>query len=423
MNDCVKGSPVRQHYTDIRSILSNPIKGKEKKETYLKNLISHATHHSPYYKQYKGKSIRDFPVVNKSILIENYELIKISPENIPDQKGPIRIQSTSGSTGTPFAIPQDTRKRNRRVAELKYFGALVGFKSHDKLIHLRAWNRWQTKSKIQSLRENIIPFNIDKIDNKRLQELCNIINKNDVVALRGYASSLDLLAQYAVEHNIKLPSLKIMIAGSESLQESTREIVTDHLNCNIISQYANEENGILAQEDVTNNPSPFILNHASYFFEILKLDEDTPARYGELGRIILTDLFNYAFPMIRYDTGDTGIMQIDTKQDKNFFTLIKLYGRRVDLVFNTDGDIIHPTAISRMLKHYLQITQWQFIQEAERSYTLKLVTQDKKLEINAIKKDLLAILGKDAIINVERAIEITILASGKRKPIINNWKK
>ena len=51
---------------------------------------------------------------------------------------------------------------------------------------------------------------------------------------------------------------------------------------------------------------------------------------GELGRIVVTDFYNKAFPMIRYDTGDTGIYQevIDEKGRKHgYFT--EIYGRVV----------------------------------------------------------------------------------------------
>lgn len=423
IKDYLKGSPVRSQYNDIRSIMEDSIRGEEKRKQYLDQLLNYAIQYAPFYRHYSPGNFFTFPVVNKSILIDNYRQIKIDRDKIPFQDGPLFIQKTSGSTGTPFAIPQDTRKRYRRLAELKYFGARVGFKSHDKLVQLRTWGKWQGKTKLQSLKENIIPFDISKLDNERLEELCTIIRHHKVSALRGFASSIDILIRYAIDKDISLPSLKIMISGSESLQESTRELVKKYFKCNIISQYANEENGILAQEEPSHGlPSSFYLNHASYFFEILKLDDDTSAEYGELGRIVLTDLFNYAFPIIRYDTGDTGIMCKDA-QNRNYPVIRKLYGRKVDLIFNTEGDVVHPTAISRMLKHYTQIKQWQFIQNSAIKYTLRLIIKESRLDVTEIKQALFGLLGDQADITIEFTDEIPILASGKRKPVVNNWKR
>ncbi|SJN28674.1 phenylacetate--CoA ligase family protein [Sphingobacterium sp. JB170] len=425
INDFLKGSIIRRQYNDIQFILEKGEQGKDKKKQYLSRLLNHAVNNCKFYRTYSGKRIDDFPVVNKSILIDNFVDISIPSESIPFQKGKIFVQNTSGSTGTPFAVPQDTRKRMRRIAELKYFGNRSGFKSHDRLVHLRTWNRWQNKSKLQSIRENIIAFNIAQIDKERLKALCETIVKKHVVAVRGYASSIDLLAKFSVDNNIKMPSLKLMIAGSEALEESTRDLVQTKLGCNIISQYANEENGILGQE---GNPSAegdqfFYLNHASYYFEVLKLQEDKPAEYGELGRIVITDLFNYAFPLIRYDTGDTAIMLEKNEHSNGFPIFEKLYGRRLDLVFDTKGDIVYPMALARILKHYTQIVQWQFIQNGESEYLLKLNCKEDFRSSKEIIMELEELFGKDANIMVEFSSDIPVLASGKRKPVINNWKR
>ena len=56
---------------------------------------------------------------------------------------------------------------------------------------------------------------------------------------------------------------------------------------------------------------------------------------------------------------------------------------------------------------------------------LKIVMRsDKKAEeyLLPVLSDLKAILGIDAVIKIEQVYEIPILASGKRKSVINEWK-
>lgn len=48
--------------------------------------------------------------MNKTKYIDNYNDIIIPEHLIPGQVGQVHIQSTSGSTGTPFRVPQDTKK-------------------------------------------------------------------------------------------------------------------------------------------------------------------------------------------------------------------------------------------------------------------------------------------------------------------------
>ncbi len=40
--------------------------------------------------------------------------------------------------------------------------------------------------------------------------------------------------------------------------------------------------------------------------KILKPDDDKLIQESEIGRIVITVLYNYSMPMIRYDTGDIG---------------------------------------------------------------------------------------------------------------------
>ena len=285
--DALNCSPIGKPYKEIM-FLSEASKeeGDRMRRDKLHQILEYAINNCPFYSsggKYNSDDLNSFPVMNKLKYIENYDGIKVDESVIPGQIGPVHIQSTSGSTGTPFKVPQDTRKRQRRIAELKYFGKIVGFDSHEMLIHLRTWNRWQNKTAAQIKSENIIPFDISDMGEDKLSELCRLISENNALCLRGYASSFGILANYVKEHPMTFPSLKICIAGSEALHDDVRASVKNTLHCEIISQYANEECGILAQEKVPTSETDNVmyLNHAGYFFEVLKMNSDEPAEYGE----------------------------------------------------------------------------------------------------------------------------------------------
>ena len=215
-------------------------------------------------------------------------------------------------------------------------------------------------------------------------------------------------------------SVKVMISSSESLNEYTRKKMMDLAGVPIVECYADEEAGVLAQQklDDTN----YYLNHASYYFEILKMDSDEPAEYGELGRIIITDLYNYAFPLIRYDTGDTAILVKGNDISHGWDYISQLYGRRFDLIYDTHGNPTHPMNFARVLKNLPGIVQWQFIQKNEKIYVLKL-NYKENLELENLIKEIKEIVGDDADVSIERVNDIPVLASGKRKPVICEWEK
>ncbi len=126
--------------------------------------------------------------------------------------------------------------------------------------------------------------------------------------------------------------------------------------------------------------------------------------------------------MIRYDTGDTGIMVKGNEKSHGWPYISKLYGRRLDLIFDTKGEPVQPMALARVLKNLNGIIQWQFVQAGEKEYNIRL-NMENDTSADACIEELKEILGSDAKVVVERVAEIPVLASGKRKPVVNEWKK
>tara|TARA_B110001450_G_C17665632_1_gene499394 strand:- start:1569 stop:2888 length:1320 start_codon:yes stop_codon:yes gene_type:complete len=423
--DYFKKSIIRDHYNDIQTILQNKNgKGSVIREKHLQNLLNHAVQNTTFYSALNTTDFKEFPVINKMIIQKNSDNFRATESSIPLNPQIVYIYKTSGSTGIPFNVIADDRKRNRKIAEYKYFGKRIGFNSHENLVSLIFWNKNYLRNRIKDLRENIINFNASNLSALRLGVLSNVIKKKNVIALRGPASAIDQFVQYVTENNIVLPSLKFIIAGSEALFDSTRVLVEENMDSKIFSQYANQENGLLGQQSIhdVEGKKYFYLNHASYIFEIFKMDSDELADYGELGRIVITDLFNYAQPMIRYETGDTGIMIKDDNNSNGYPVLSFLYGRRTDLIYDIYGKPINPIEIFNRLKYFKEIIQFQFIQIDQFNYKLKLKTREPFAQDIVIKELKEMFGGEKAKVNYEFVNDIAVLASGKRKAVSNEWK-
>ena len=102
----------------------------------------------------------------------------------------------------------------------------------------------------------------------------------------------------------------------------------------------------------------------------------------------------------------------------------KLYGRRLDLIYNTKGEPMSAMTLSRILKYYPSILQWQFIQKNKNTYNLKIVLKDgTQLNQNEIANLLKESFGQDANITFEYVKDIPVLSSGKRKPVVCEYMK
>ena len=114
--DALKGGKIKSHYNEVKFIQEN-YNSRNSREIRAENLIKllqHAVNNTPYYKKYIGfESIRDFGVINKGVVKENFQdFISV---NYDINK--LTKVSTSGSTGVPFKLYQCELKRKRLQAD------------------------------------------------------------------------------------------------------------------------------------------------------------------------------------------------------------------------------------------------------------------------------------------------------------------
>jgi phenylacetate-CoA ligase len=212
-----------------------------------------------------------------------------------------------------------------------------------------------------------------------------------------------------------------VIAISETLNDYTKNSIRKNFNTSIVSRYSNLENGIIAQQEISGSEK-YLINTASYIVEILQLDNDKQGEPGETGRIVITDLFNFGMPLIRYDTGDIGTLYQDSKMPNNMY-LEKIEGRKLDMLFDTRGNIVSSYIMYKNMWQYTDIIQYQLIQEDEKTYTFKINADKNFNNLDKIIKEFKIYLGQDAVIVPEYVSEIPLLSSGKRKIIVNNYVK
>ena len=419
--DAMKGGSIHKHYKDIQIVLDKPEsdRSKEIRGVNLQNILEHATSTVPYYEKIDKPLIdlSEFPIVDKQKIRDNFDRFRSRAFS----ERPNHKVTTSGSTGIPFSIYQDRRKRERNTADTYFFAEKAGFKLGSKLFYLRLWDKQYKKQKLLTLMQNISSYSVDELSEENLTKLVGELkNGRTGKSILGYTSAIDTLCAH-IEQNYLIPldcKIDSIIGMAESLSPALRERVLKCFGKHPVSRYSNSENGILAQQLPDSSTDLFEINWASYHFEILDLNEDRPVEYGEPGRIVITDLYNYAMPMIRYDTGDVGTMEYDRKRDR--VVLTKIEGRKMDMFTNTKGELVSSHIVHLMLQ-FRGIDQFQFVENEKGEYIIKMKISDEfdKKDENVIRSQYAEYFGEDAIIRIEYVDEIPLLPSGKRKLVIN----
>lgn len=424
LKDWMKGSKVLKHYKAIEKINENHGSdysvGERKK--YLSEILRHCIHTVPYYRNLgiTDTQLDKFPVGNKNLIKENSDVF--FSEAYADKK--TFTATTSGSTGTPFSVFHNIDKKRRHTADVHFFWESVGHAWGTKFFYLKIWNAKNSKSELTLKMQNIVPIDVFQLDDDKIKALLDSV-KTDTSpkSILGYASALDRIVKYLDRNPTDISKAKVVsiIAMSESLDGPTKKSLGSYFGCPVVSRYANLENGMFAQQTSWSG-NDFLVNSASYHIEILDLHEDIPVKEGEMGRIVATDLFNRAMPMIRYDTGDLGILGTSEKNGKTHQVFKKIEGRKMDAIYNTKGEVVSSFTITNSMWKYTELAQYQFIQMSKKVYKFKLNAVEKFRREQELIEEFKGYLGSDAKIQVTYVDEVPLLSSGKRKKVLNTMK-
>ena len=420
MLDKTKGGKIREYYDQIRYAWKEG-SSVEETEKKIQDLIAHAVKTTDFYKDYpEDISLKDLPVVNKDTFRQQYDrFISSTYKDAPDN----RVMCTSGSRGTPLRMIQNRDKIRHNTAGGIFLGAAAGYYIGMKEAFIRVWVNNVKKSKFQLIQENMIMMDSSRMDEQALAEMFHTIEKKKVKCLVGYSSALGELSDYIRRsgRDCSNCSVRAIIPISETMPEPVRRTLEKQFGCPVRAWYSNEENGIMGLQN--EKDEGYRIDTETYYYEILKMDSDEPAEQGELGRIVITDLFNYAFPILRYDNGDTAVAVRKEKNGRFKLYLSELYGRRSDLIYDCKGNAVTPYIITNNLWDIEGVKQYRFIQEDVKDYTIWLNGDPAKMDQEEILGRIRPYLGDEARIKVEIVDEIPVLASGKRKYIENRCEK
>jgi len=238
--------------------------------------------------------------------------------------------------------------------------------------------------------------------------------------LRGYVSSLYILARYCLDNNIKLNRIESINTISENLYDYQRKTMGGAFNCEVFDEYCCNDGGACAWECESHEGLHYFMERA--------IIEDV---HGEM---VVTDLWNRAMPFIRYKNGDS-VNFLDVKCScGRELPLISVKGRDNDILITKNG-IISPTflmhhgigiaGVGQKQKRFRNgIRAIQYVQKPGYILEVNLV-KNPWCENGEIKqfKDKLSELAVGMDIRINFVEDIRTTKKGKRNFIINEDKE
>ena len=232
--------------------------------------------------------------------------------------------------------------------------------------------------------------------------------------LFGHAHSVFLLAQYLRTLGIGSLHPKGILSTSMMLIPSERKAIEQVFGIKVTDRYGCEEVGLIGCECEKHEGMHLNIEHL--YIEFIK-DDGTPASAGEPGRIVVTDLMNYAMPLIRYEVGDIGV-PTDRKCScgRGLPLMEQVTGRFADFLIKKDGTrVAGVSLIENTLTHFPGIEQMQIVQHDFEEFEVLVVAgpdYSKRVEHDLVAY-LKATFGKNVRVKISLSTNILPEKSGK----------
>jgi phenylacetate-CoA ligase len=351
----------------------------------VRRLLFHAYDTVPYYRSLfiaKGWAPSDFrclrdlqvlPVLTKAVIRANAAALRSTASN----PNGVTLKKTSGSTGVPLEIAVDRDsmewKRACTIRSDEWSGWRLG-RRVAKVWGNPEYRRQGLKGRARNLLCDRARY-LDTIglDDERMRAFAASLRRKQPSLLFGHAHSLYLFACYARKHCPGTIRPDGIISTAMLLHDWQRTIIEQAFGCPVTNRYGCEEVSLIACE--CERHLGLHLNADAHYAEVL---DDRPsaenAGVGD-GSLVLTDLTNYAMPLIRYKVGDVVVKSERRCPCGRGLPLIeRVEGRDADYVLTPGGKLISGISLTENFAlHIRGAAQVQIVQENERFLRLRLV--------------------------------------------------
>jgi len=315
---------------------------------------------------------------------------------------------TSGSTGSPMALPFTRWDKDHRV--LMELRSLVanGYRFTDRML-LLVEPRWLTDRKVLPQRLGLLRREYVSIFADESEQIAKLKgHRADVIY--GYTSSLRMLAEMSLATGKPLPTPRLLVTSAEPLDARTRRLLASAFGVEPVDFYGSMEFGWIGWQCPERRG--YHINSDCMIVECLR--NGRPAEPGEEGELVITNLHSDAAPLIRYATGDTGVLSVDRCACGRALPLLAcVSGRLVDCIVAPDGRKLSPYAVTCALEGIPNIRQFQVMQENERMVRVRLVPAADAPDSGEVRRAVRAALGGQIEVSVEHADALPAEPTGK----------
>ena len=426
--------PMRQLRLFQRLARSEPKVWRSYRDQRLSALLEHVLQQIPFYEGLGGdlmdcvrrspmEALRKLPVLTKRDLQEHEQ--ELFAADVPRRR--MHVNYSGGSTGEPTRFWQE---HGRDV--IRHLGAArdtmyTGWRPGRPVGLVWGAERdffWKTSLVYRTqnaVAERFIGLNAFRMTEEALRRFLDDMERWRPSILLCYAGAVAEFAAFLEAEGLtgraRAVGLDGVVCSAEKLYPFQRLRIEEVFGCRAFDRYGSREMDVVAMECGAHDG--LHVSADNVVVEILD-EKNCPVPHGEEGRIVVTDLWNRGFALIRFDLGDLGRF-MPAEEDPcpcgvTFPRLAAIEGRTSDLFILPDGSRMHGEYVTHLFYGVPGVREFQMVQETERRFTLSIVADGALVEprLERILQELRERL-QGAQINVRFCKELPRTQSGKRR--------
>jgi phenylacetate-CoA ligase len=309
-----------------------------------RQLVRHCALHVPFYRErfrrigFHPDDLTSESVFSELPVLEKEEIREHREELVTEglDRRLLRASATGGTTGHPLEIYHDARVPLSVLTwrMLNWWGIDVSDNSGYlyRAVPKGLRRRVADVALFPTRRAYIQASEMDK---PRMRAFHSAINRIRARYLIGYVGAIEAFADFLGSTGLRVPTLQAVWTTAAPLPQLKRLSFQKTFECPVFTQYGSVEVFILSAECICQTG-------LHVFTDIRHVEavgyDCRPTSGGEHGDLVVTDLTNYAFPLLRYRIGDRGrIMEQSCSCGRPFPLMDYVTGRVSDQIRLPDG--------------------------------------------------------------------------------------
>jgi len=347
----------------------------------LEALSRHAYETVPYYgERWHGlfdpsrpltpEAFSRLPLLTRGDLQSRFDALR--SHRIPAAHGAVTESRTSGSTGMPVRVLKTGLARliwraivlrEHRWFERDLSGKLAAIRQGVAETETDGWGP-ATNAIARTGHSATLPISAD-VDSQ-----LDWLARQQPDYLLTYPSNLAELVRRSLVRPIPFSRLREVRTFGELLAPETRALCREAWGVPVTDAYSADETGYIALQCPAT--SDYHVQSEAVLVEVLD-GNGAPCAPGQCGQVVVTDMHNFATPLVRYAIGDYAEVGGSCRCGRGLPVLTRILGRVRNMLVTATGERYWPLLGVRGLAEIAPVLQAQFVQKDHVSVEARLV--------------------------------------------------